>query len=219
MTLLWLASAAEFSPRAIIQLMIKVIYFDYHGVLDRHYYRGMLERIATASGRPNPAQVAADLADYGYRYATGQVSPHEFWLTIATDYGQAADQAGRKYMLHVAPVLEMWNLVSTVKNNYETGLFSDCAIDKKEVIRSAYSLTDYFDYLILSCDVQLSKRDPQIYQLMLQGGKFRPEECLMIDDTVDNTVLAAEQGFATHIFTDPSTLKSYLNQLPDAQNL
>lgn len=192
--------------------MIKVIYFDYHGVLDRRHFHGLLDVIAEASGQPNPEQVALNLESYGYAYAIGQVSPHEFWRTIEQRYGTTANRAGRKYMLRVEPVREMWNLVSQLHDRYELGLFSDCATDKKEVIRSAYALTDYFDYLLFSCDTKLSKRDPEFYTLMLQNGLYQPEECLLIDDEESNCALAIDRGFPAHLFQDESTLRGYLER-------
>lgn len=193
--------------------MVKVIYFDYHGVLDRRSFRGLLQTIAKSSGQPDPAKVAADMETYVFDYATGKIRPHEFWRTIEERFGTVANRAGRAYQLHVEPVLEMWNLLSTLHSRYELGLCTDCSTDKKEVLRSAYALTDYFDFLIFSCDVLHSKRDLAFYQLMLQNGKYSPEECLLIDDTEHNCSLAVSLGFQAHVYRDPETLQNYLQTL------
>lgn len=193
--------------------MVKVVYFDYHGVLDRRNFQGMLEVIAKAANPTEAKRIAADLRQFGYDYATGKVSPHVFWHQVERDFGQAASLAGRKYILHVEPILELWNILNELKQTYELGLCSDCAIDQKEVIRSAYALTDYFDYLVFSCDVKTCKRDTEFYRLMLQHGKFKPEECLFVDDIEANTALAEQQGFLTHTFRDVDTFRTYLSTL------
>lgn len=193
--------------------MVKVIYFDYHGVLDRRHFHGLLEAIARASGQPNPHGIVTDLTLYGYQYATGNVSPHEFWRTIETRYGSSANRAGRQYILHVEPVLEMWNLVSELHDRFDLGLFTDCASDKKEVIRSAFALTEYFDYLLFSCDVPSSKREPAFYDLMKQHGTYEPSECLLVDDLEYNCALAIERGYQAHLFQDAATLRGYLERL------
>lgn len=193
--------------------MIKVIYFDYHGVLDSHHFHGLLEMIAKASGQPQPAKIAASLESYGYNYAIGKISPHEFWRTIEERFGTSANRAGRKYQLHVEPVREMWNLLSELHERYELGLMTDCAIDKKEVIRSAYALTDYFDFLIFSCDTKFCKRDAEFYRLMAQNGRYQPGECLLVDDIEANCALAVEQGFQVHLFKDAQTLRGQLDRL------
>lgn len=191
--------------------MLKAIYFDYHGVLDRRNFVGLQQAIAKASGQPDTDKIASQVASIGLPYDTGQVSPHAFWNLVERRYGSSASRAGREYILHVEPVLDMWNLASDLHANYDLGLFTDCPGDKKEVIRSAYALTDYFDYLLFSCDVQSSKQDPAFYQLMRQGEKYQPEECLLVDDSEQNCTLAINQGFQAHLFQDAPTLKNYLH--------
>lgn len=193
--------------------MIKAIYFDYQGVLDRRHFLGLMDVIAKASGQPDPTKVTSDLATYGYEYATGKIQPHEFWRTIEERYGTTANRAGRQYQLHVEPVLDMWNIVSQLHENYALGLLTDCARDKKETIRSAYALTDYFDYLLFSCDTLLSKRDVTFYQLMSQDGKYKPDECLLIDDAERNCGLAVSLGFQAYVYHDVPTLQNYLQTL------
>lgn len=193
--------------------MVKVIYFDYHGVLDRRTFRGMLNAIAQTSGQPDPVKVASDLESYGFDYAVGKIQPHEFWRTIEERFGTAANRAGRDYYLHVEPVLDMWNILNALRGKYELALCTDCSTDKKSALRSAYALTEYFDQLIFSCDVQLSKHDPALYDLMLKKGEYQPEECLLIDDTEANCTRAISLGFQAHVFKDVATLKNYLQTL------
>lgn len=193
--------------------MIKVVYFDYHGVLDRRTFQGMLEVIATSANPVEVNRIVGTLRQSGYAYATGKMSAHVFWHHVEHEYGHAAALAGRKYILHVEPILEVWHIVDELKAKFELGLCSDCAVDQKEVIRSAYALTDYFDFLIFSCDVPTNKRDPEFYRLMLQHGRFSPDECLCIDDVAANTSMADQQGFQTHTYRDPETLRMYLSTL------
>lgn len=200
--------------------MVKVIYFDYHGVLDRHTFRGLLETMGRTWAAKQSGEVASLIMQfveqertYGYDYATGIVLPQLYWKRIAEQYGPDVDTAGRQYLLHVQPVRQMWNLLSDLHDRFNLGLFSDCSLDKKEVIRSAYALTDYFDYLIFSCDVRMSKRDPNFHRLMLQSGLYQPDECLVVDDSVDNLNLSSTLGFQTHIFHDEPTTRDHLMNL------
>ncbi len=193
--------------------MIRVVYFDYHGVLDKRSFRGLLNCIAQASGQPDTTAVTTQLESYVYQYVTGVLRPHEFWRTIEDRYGNTANRAGRQYYLHVDPDREMWNLLSTLHDQFELGLMTDCSGDKKEVIRSAYALTDYFDYLIFSCDTTLTKRDVGFYQLMSQAGKFEKNECMLVDDREANCQLAIDQGFQAHLFNNAQTLQGHLERI------
>lgn len=191
--------------------MIKIIYFDYHGVLDRRHFRGLMERIAAASNRPDPAAVLSELETQADAYTTGAIQPTEFWRMIAAQYGDQAATAGQKYILHVDPIREMWTLLIRLKERYAVGLFSDCSFDKKAVIRGAYDLPEFFDVLLFSCDARLSKKDPAFYRLMLQDGTYRPEECLVVDDSAKNNALAETLGFRTYTFVDPAALADFID--------
>lgn len=189
--------------------MIRAIYFDYHGVLDRRTPAGFLEAIATAVDQPLAA-LKTNLEPLTNGYGAADISPVDFWNTIDAKYGAAAVQAGKKYVLHVDPVREMWELINTLHQNYSLGLFSDCPADKKDVIIHAYNLPDFFDQLIFSCDARQSKIDPNFYRRMLRDGLYQPAECLLIDDSHQAVGQATALGFVAHEFVDAPTLKIYL---------
>lgn len=193
--------------------MVRVIYFDYHGVLDRHTYRGLLETMAREIDDHRVEQTIDALRDESEAYMLGRLSPHVYWHNVERRYGAHVSAAGRGYILRVAPVLEVWQLLNTLKDRFALGLCADCGRDQKDVIRSAYALTDYFDFLIFSCDVQFSKHDVEFYELMRQHGQFAPDECLLIDDVAGNTAQAEQLGFLTHTYRDPETLRTYLETL------
>ncbi len=193
--------------------MVKAIYFDYHGVLDQRNFQGLLEVLAQAIHGGDRQRVIAEVRNFAYDYATGKTSPHDFWHQIEGDYGSIVERAGRDYQLHVQPNVAMWSIVSSLKDRFTLGLCTDCATDKKEVIRSAYALTEFFDNLIFTCDVGLSKHDPELYQLMLWNNKFRPEECLLIDDALANVQQAIAVGFQAHQFTTAEELQHFLTTL------
>ena len=188
--------------------MIKIIYFDYHQVLDRRGYRGLLDAILTAAKQPNSA--VEMLEPYAYAYAAGKVQPVEFWNSIERDYGLAAAAAGKKYYLHVDPIREMWELINTLKEKYQVGLCTECAIDKKEVLKHAYDLPDFFDQLFFSCDIGLTKKDMEFYRLLLQNGMYQPNECILVDADEHNIAMAKTLWIEAIQFTNPENLKKQL---------
>lgn len=57
---------------------------------------------------------------------------------------------------------------------------------------------DYFDGILVSSDVHLIKPDIRIYELMLETYQLTAEECLFIDDRLDNVngaIAAGIQGY------------------------
>lgn len=200
--------------------MLKAIYFDYHGVLDRHTFRGLLETMGQTWLRTRNQDDQQYLNAFiqreqepGHHYTAGKTVPAAYWHRIAQEYGQEVEKIGRQYLLHVQPIRETWNLVSLLHEKFDVGLFSDCPLDKKEAIRSAYALTEFFDYLVFSCDVQLSKRSPEFFNLLLQNGLFKSEECLIIDNSEANIKFAQKLGFQAHVYTTPEELQTFIETL------
>lgn len=189
--------------------MLRAIYFDYHGVLDRRNFAGLLSAVAETIGQPVEV-LRISLEPLISGYVAGAIAPVEFWNTVESKYGPTAVQAGKKYILHVDPAREMWELLNALHERYAIGLFSDCPADKKEVIVHGYNLPDFFDQLIFSCDARQTKIDPNFFRRMLRDGQYRPDECLLIDDSHQAVGQAAALGFVVHQFTDVPSLKSFL---------
>gem|GEM_PF-2208613 len=191
---------------------MRMIYFDYHGVLDHRGYRGMIKIMQETSGRPVD-EIVPSLEPVTYAYASGQTSPAAFWTLIAAKYGRKVADAGKRYYLHVDPNRVVWELVNELKGPYDLGLATDSAIDKKQVIRHGYDLPEFFDHLLFSCDVGQAKRDPGFYRLMTRGGMYQPDDILLIDDDERNTATATSLGIPSHTYTNIETLRQHLQDI------
>lgn len=189
--------------------MIEIVYFDYHGVLDRRTPAGLWSAIATAA-KTDPATVAAALAQHFYAYCTGSLTSLDFWRAVEQQYGAGVVRVGKKYWLHVDPIRASWDVVNALQVHTTLGLFSDCPADKKNAVRGAYNLPDYFSNLIFSCDVGWSKRDVAFYRLLLADGKYQESQCLLIDDDAEVVELASSLGFLSHQFSTATELRQYL---------
>lgn len=54
-----------------------------------------------------------------------------------------------------------------------------------------------FDAFYLSHEIGLRKPEPEIFEFVLQNHDLKPDECLFIDDTQENTETAKSLGFHT----------------------
>lgn len=59
---------------------------------------------------------------------------------------------------------------------------------------------DYFDGIVVSCDIHIIKPDIRIYQYLLEKYNLCPEECLFIDDRADNVEGAKKAGMHGAVF-------------------
>lgn len=63
-----------------------------------------------------------------------------------------------------------------------------------------FSSLDYFDGIVVSCDIHIIKPDIRIYQHLLEKYKLRPEECFFIDDLKANVEGAEKAGIRGAVF-------------------
>lgn len=59
---------------------------------------------------------------------------------------------------------------------------------------------DYFYGVVVSCDVKVIKPDKRIYEHILDKYKLLPQECLFIDDRLDNVIGGEKLGIKGEVF-------------------
>ena len=92
--------------------------------------------------------------------------------------------------------------------NLGFGLISNCPNDNYKILERN-NLGDFFDVKIYSHEVGLVKPSKEIFQLALQSLKVKPEEALMIGDSMSSDIKGAEGvGIQT-------LLADYKNKFPD----
>ena len=63
---------------------------------------------------------------------------------------------------------------------------------------------------IVSGEHKMIKPDPAIYQLLLERNQLKPEDCIFIDDTLENVEAAIALGIDGLLFTSPEQFASDL---------
>lgn len=59
---------------------------------------------------------------------------------------------------------------------------------------------DYFDGIVVSCDIHMIKPDIRIYQYLMEKYNLQPEECFFIDDMDYNVQGARDAGMKGEVF-------------------
>jgi putative hydrolase of the HAD superfamily len=94
---------------------------------------------------------------------------------------------------HDKPFPESEKMLAKTKNHFKTALVSNCESFGFKKILNHYGFKKYFDEIILSCDVGLLKPHPQIFHLPLKKLKLKPEEAVMIGDSIRTDVNGAKK--------------------------
>jgi HAD superfamily hydrolase (TIGR01509 family) len=89
---------------------------------------------------------------------------------------------------------------------------SNWSTEKFYLVKDHYPFFNWFDDMVISGDVKLAKPDPRIFELILSKIGRPAEECLFIDDTLDNIVVAGKMGFQTIHFQSPDQVRAELCQ-------
>jgi 2-haloacid dehalogenase len=84
--------------------------------------------------------------------------------------------------------------------------------EKFSLVRHKYNVFNLFESIVVSGEVKLVKPDPAIFRLLLKRIHLTAEECLLVDDSMQNIIAAQKMGFATHHFTSPARLEDDLRQ-------
>lgn len=83
---------------------------------------------------------------------------------------------------------------------YEFVLLSNDVSEWSAYITEHHGLDKYFLHKIVSGDVKCRKPERKIYELALERIGKKPEECLFIDNTVKNLLVAQELGIVPVLF-------------------
>ncbi|MCF7910769.1 HAD family phosphatase [Candidatus Pacearchaeota archaeon] len=98
------------------------------------------------------------------------------------------------------------------KQGYKIGILSDqWHLSKKAIVPQRYY--NFFNPLIISCDVGTRKPETQIFNLALEKLKLNPKEVLFIDNQKWNIKAAKKLGIQTILFKNNKQTIKKLNKL------
>lgn len=90
-----------------------------------------------------------------------------------------------------------------LKKHYQLAILSNGPSELQRNKLRWLSLYDLFDWIVISGEVGYHKPDLRIFQYALRATRVKPEESVMIGDTVEADLAAKELGMKTILF-DPS---------------
>ena len=100
------------------------------------------------------------------------------------------------WMHILRPRRRMQTLVEQLKQHgYCVYYLSNIPQDVLDLLRDR-GVLDGFDGGVASCEVHINKPDPKIYKALLDKYSLKAEECVFIDDRLENVQAAFRLGFA-----------------------
>ena len=110
-----------------------------------------------------------------------------------------------------------WDTVEIMKQLKQAGYslygLSNWSAETFPYAHKKYDFFNLLDDMVISGAVGFVKPEPEIYHLMLKKIGKPANECLFIDDSLQNIQQANTMGFATIHFTSPEKLKQELIEM------
>lgn len=106
----------------------------------------------------------------------------------------------------------MLMLVKRLQKQYIVGAISN-TMDAHSVINKNRGIYDYFNPLLLSCDLNIKKPDSDMFNILLSKTNLKSEECIFIDDRIEHLQTPRELGFNVIEYKNYEQLISELSAL------
>jgi len=95
---------------------------------------------------------------------------------------------------------------------YPLYALSNWGSETYDMVHEQFEFLSWFQDRVISGKVKMVKPDPEIFEYLLKRIQREAQDCLFIDDTEENIVVAKRLGFETIHFVSPEQLENELCQ-------
>jgi len=96
---------------------------------------------------------------------------------------------------------------------YTTALLSNAWDDLRGLLINKWGIDDAFDEIFISAEMGVAKPDAHIYEMVLEKLGVVPEECVFVDDFIENIEAARKLGMISIHFQDVAVAMVELKRL------
>ncbi|MCX6771236.1 MAG: HAD-IA family hydrolase [Candidatus Micrarchaeota archaeon] len=146
----------------------------------------------------------------------GELTEDEYWLRIIEKNKWKAGagelkKAVRKSFKEIEGIRKIMEQLK--EDGFRLGLLSVHAREWVDYCEKKFGYHELFHSTLYSFEAAASKPDKKVYRMILTKLKSAPEECIFIDDHLENLVPAREMGMKTILFKNAGQLKKDLAAL------
>lgn len=173
--------------------MIRALIFDCFGVL-YHGSLGHLRQLLSLERQ----QELVDLnmsSDYGY------ISREEYLEQASALMGMSATELQTIVAQQHIRNEPLVTYLRSMKGQYKIGMLSNVGSSVMDKLFTPDEQAELFDVMILSSDIGMTKPNPEIFQLAAERLGVLPEECIMIDDLLQNIEGALQTGMKGVVYS------------------
>jgi len=93
---------------------------------------------------------------------------------------------------------EVYGVLEALQGRYRLGVISNAFPSMRDALERL-DLSKYFQGIVISADVGVSKPDPLIYQMALEGLGVAPGDSIFVDDVEGNVIAAEDLGMTAFL--------------------
>ncbi len=185
---------------------IRVIFFDFGGVIAEEGYIQGLRAIAGQNGR-DPAELFQQARNVIFRtgYVYGRCDEKAFWdaFQAETNLRVGGPETWRQEILsRFVPRPWMIELVrATRAQGLKAAILSD-QVNWLAELNEKHCFFAEFHKIFNSWDHGWTKSEPEFFHLALKAMGAQPNEALLIDDAVTNVTVARQVGLPAILYED-----------------
>ncbi|MCL5438679.1 MAG: HAD family phosphatase [Patescibacteria group bacterium] len=193
--------------------MITTIIFDLSEVFFSGM-RGIEKRITKITGAEITSKICFE--DESEQLFHGKITEEEYWKKIIKKYKWDITTNKLKALIreNMVEIKGTREIIEKLKENgYRLGLLS---VHAKEWVEHCEQKFDYhrlFHSTMYSFEVGICKPELKAFELILKKLKVTPQECIFVDDWLENIKAAKKLNIHTIHFHDPKQLKTELIKL------
>lgn len=185
--------------------MIRGILFDCFGVL----YHGSLGHL----GELTPPHRLQELHDLSHSFDYGYITQAEYFERVGILINRTAEQVDIICQAEHTRNERMVQLIRQLRLDYKVGLLSNVGRGFIDQLFTHKELRELFDAEILSNEVHMAKPNREIYELAATQLGLTPQECVMIDDILDNVNGAIDVGMRGIVCSSTAQTTAELNEM------
>jgi putative hydrolase of the HAD superfamily len=195
--------------------MIKAILFDFGGVLAEEDFKEGLTTLGKEKGF-DPKHFFNILSELVYQtgYITGSSDEHAYWNAVREKTGaKGEDKVLREEVLRRLKLRpEMIGVVKKIKSSgFIVAILSD-QTNWLDDLNQRTPFYQHFDHVFNSFYLKKTKRDPSLFRDICAKLGLKPEEVLLVDDSLDNIKRAESEGLRTMSFKGVSEFEKEIQK-------
>ena len=196
--------------------MVTNVVFDIGGVLVKTDFNRFLHAITKEFNIPIEDLINKSTNGVHLDYMKGKLTGEQFVDIICKKYNQTISVEKFEklwYLILSEQNDDVADIVDCLHKQYHLAIISNIDPWHYDYCKTNFSVISTFKRFFLSYECNLLKPDPQFFKLVLEQLNEQPEQCLLIDDRLDNIQAAKKIGYQVIQFKNGAQLQDDLKEM------